>query len=118
VSESEAKQYLLDGIENCRKTLSALASAGNSSLDAQKKSIEESVELLEGLQEKVFLKTKKAVAPTYQVFETSGSVAERAEELGGGDEDAIREFKDAVGQLKDTVASLQAASKTQSVIVT
>jgi hypothetical protein len=117
VSEPEAKQYLLESIENCRKTLSALDSA-NADFAAQKKAVEEVVQLLEGLLEKVFLKTKKAVAPTFQVNETSQALLEKAEELSGGDDDVIREFKDAVGQLKDHVTTLQAASKQQSVIVT
>jgi hypothetical protein len=118
VSEPEAKQYLLESIENCRKTLSALDSAANADLAPQKKAVEEVVQLLEGLLEKVFLKTKKAVAPTFQVNETSQALLEKAEELSGGDDDVIREFKDAVGQLKDHVTTLQAASKQQSVIVT
>ena len=118
MSEPEAKQYLLNSIENCRKTLSALESLGNAELDAQKKAIEEVVQTLEGLQEKVFFKTKKAVAPAFQVDETSQAVAEQADELHGADDDTVTEFKDAVGQLKDNTATLQAASKTQSVIVT
>jgi hypothetical protein len=118
VSESEAKQYLLDSIENCRKAISAVEAAGGSGLEAHKKAIEEAIQLLESLQEKVFLKTKKAVGPTFQVKETSEAVADKADELGGGDEDAVQEFKDAVGQIKDHVATLQAQSKTQSVIVT
>lgn len=118
MSEPEGKQYLLDSIENCRKALSALDSAGNSTLDAQKKSIEEVVQVLEGLQEKVFFKTKKAVAPTFQVSETSQAVVERIEDLNADDEDTVHDLKDAVGQLKDSVSTLQATSKTQSVIVT
>ena len=118
MSEPEAKQYLLEGTENCRKALSALDASGNADLAAQKKAIEEVVQLLEGLLEKVFLKTKKAVAPTFQVNETSQALLERAEDLAGGDDDTIRDFKESVGQLKDHVAALQAASKQQSVIVT
>jgi len=118
VSEPEAKQYLLDAIEHCRKAISALTAAGDSKGDALKKSLEETVQLLEGLQEKVFFKTKKAVAPTFQVCESSQAVAERAEDMEDADDEAITELKDLVGQLKDSVATLQAASKTQSVIVT
>ncbi len=113
MSEPEAKQYVLESIENCRKSIAAISSGD---LDAQKKVLEEVAQVLEGLQEKVFLKTKKAVAPTFQVKESSEAVAERAEDLS--DDDAVRELKDMVGQLKDNVATLQAASKTQSVIVT
>jgi hypothetical protein len=118
VSEPEAKQYLLDSIENCRKSIAAVEAADNSNLDAQKKTIEEAVQLLEGLQEKVFLKTKKAVGPTFQVKETSEAVADKADELDGADDDTMQEFKESVGQLKDHIATLQAQSKTQSVIVT
>lgn len=118
MSEPEAKQNVLDGIERCREALSSLESADNSDLDDCKKGIEEVVELLESLKEKVFLKTKKALTPAYLVLESGQSVAEFAEDVSGGDDDAIDELKDAVGQLKDNVAKLQSASKQHSVIVT
>jgi len=118
VSEAEAKQYLLDGIENCRKALSELDSTDKPGLADRKKTIEETVQLLEGLKEKVFFKTKKALSPAYQVLEASQNVADRAEELSDADEDALKEFAEAVGQLKDRASALEAASKTQSVIVT
>jgi hypothetical protein len=118
VSEPEAKQYVLESIENSRKAISAIEAVGNSSLDAQRKAIEGAIQLLEGLQEKVFLKTKKAVGPTFQVKETSEMVADKADELDEADDDSVQEFKESVSQLKDHIATLQAQSKTQSVIVT
>ncbi len=118
MSEPEAKQNVLDGIERCRETLSSLESADNSDLGDCKKGIEEVVELLESLKEKVFLKTKKALTPAYLVLESSQSVADFVEDVCGGDDDAVDELKDAVGQLKDNVTKLQSASKQHSVIVT
>jgi len=118
LSESEAKQYVLDSIEQCREALSALDSAGNSSLDKHRKGIEEVVELLEGLREKVFLKTKKAMTPAYMVLEASRAVADQVEELADADDDALKEFGDAVSQLKEKTTTLQGASKSHSVIIT
>ena len=118
LSESEAKQYVLDSIEQCREALSTLDSAGNSSLDKHRKGIEEVVELLEGLKEKVFLKTKKAMTPAYLVLEASRTVADHVEEMADADEDALREFSDAVNHLKDKTTTLQGASKSHSVIIT
>ena len=118
MSESEAKQHVLDSIERCREALSVLDSVDNSELDDYKKSIGEVADLLESLKEKVFLKTKKALTPAYLVSESSQSVADLAEELSGGDEDIIGEIGDAVSQLKDNTAKLQSASKQHSVIVT
>jgi hypothetical protein len=118
VSEPEAKQNVLDGIERCREALFSLESADNSDLGGCKKGIEEAVELLESLKEKVFLKTKKALTPAYLVLESSQNVAEFSDDVSGGDDDAADELKDAVSQLKDNVAKLQGASKQHSVIVT
>ncbi len=118
MSEPEAKQYLLDSIERCRGALSALDSAGNSSLQTHKKTLEEVLKLLDGLQEKVFFKTKKAVSPAFHVSESSQTVADLADGIADADEQGIREFGDAVGQLRDNAAALESASKTQSVIVT
>lgn len=118
MSEAEAKQYLLDGIENCRKAVSDLDSADKPGLADRKKTLEDVVQLLEGLKEKVFFKTKKALSPAYQVLEASQAVVDHVEELADADEDALKELADAVGQLKDRATALEAASKTQSVIVT
>ena len=119
MSESEAKQYVLDSIEQCRKALSTLDSADSSALGDQRKSIEEVVQVLEGLKEKVFLKTKKATKPAYLVLEASQSVAEYAEDAAGDDdEDAIGEFGEAVAGLKENLVKLEGASKQHSVIVT
>lgn len=118
MSEPEAKQYVLDSIEKCREALSALDSAGDSSLDGHKKAIEEVAELLEGLKEKVFLKTKKAMQPAFLVLEASRAVADHAEEIADADEDTLAEFAEAVGQLKSSATGLEGASKSHSVIVT
>jgi len=101
----------------CGEALSALDSAENSDLDGCKKTIGEVIELLEALQEKVFLKTKKALTPAYLVAESSQSLSDLAEDLGNGD-DVIDEIRDAVNQLKENAAKLQGASKQHSVIVT
>jgi len=118
VSEPEAKQNVLDGIERCREALSSLESVDNSDLGDCKKAIEEVIEHLESLKEKVFLKTKKALTPAYLVFESSQNVADFVEDVCGGDDGAVDELNDAVSQLKDNVAKLQSASKQHSVIVT
>ncbi len=118
MSEPEAKQYVLDSIEQCRETLSSVNSTDNSGLGDHKKTLEEVAELLESLKEKVFLKTKKAMTPAYLVLEASRNVAELAEELSDADEDSLNEFGEAMGGLKDNVAKLQGASKQHSVIVT
>ncbi len=109
---------MLDSIERCREALTTLEAADNSALGGHKKKIEEVAQTLEGLKEKVFLKTKKANTPAYLVGESSQAVADLAEEASGGDEDAVRELGEAVGQLKEKVAALEAASKQHSVIVT
>jgi beta-phosphoglucomutase-like phosphatase (HAD superfamily) len=116
VSEPEAKQYLLDSIEQCREALSLIASA--SDLDAQKKTIENVVQLLEGLKEKVFFKTKKAMSPAFLLLEASKAMADQADAATGSDEDALEEFREAVDKLKESASALESASKTQSVIVT
>ncbi|MBI4831435.1 MAG: hypothetical protein HY801_07750 [Candidatus Lindowbacteria bacterium] len=118
MSEPEAKQYLLDSIEQCRAALDSVASAGISDFDAQKKTIEDVIKLLDSLKEKVFFKTKKAMSPSFLVLEASKAVADQADVATGGDEDAVKELREAVEKVKETVASLEAASKTQSVIVT
>ncbi|MBI5115731.1 hypothetical protein HZA56_04610 [Candidatus Poribacteria bacterium] len=116
MSEPEAKQYLLDSIEQCRESLSLVVSA--SDLEAQKKTIENVVQLLEGLKEKVFFKTKKAMSPAFLMLEASKTMADQADAASGGDEDALKEFRDAVDKLKESATALESASKTQSVIVT
>ena len=118
MSEPEAKQYLLDSIEHCREALSAIGSASNSGLDVQRKTLEEVLKLLEGLTEKVFFKTKKAMTPAFMVLEASQVVSDQAEEIDGADEDVLKEFDDAVNQLKDNAVNLEASSKKQSIIVT
>ncbi len=118
MSEPEAKQYVLDSIEKCREALSALDSVDDSNLDGHKKAIEEVAELLEGLKEKVFLKTKKAMQPAFLVLEASQAIADQAEELSDADDDGIREFGEAVNQLTENAAKLQGASKKHSLIVT
>ncbi len=118
MSEPEAKQYVLDSIERCREALSALDSIDNPEIADQKKKIGEVVEKLEGLKEKVFLKTKKAMNPAYLVFEASQAVADQAAELADGDEDALQEFKEAVAQLMHNLEGLEGSSKQHSVIVT
>ena len=118
MSEPEAKQYLLDSIERCREALSALDSAGNSALQAHKKTLEGVIELLDTLKEKVFFKTKKAVTPAFHVSESSQTVADLADGIADADENSVREFGDAIGHLKDNVTTLETLSKTQSVIVT
>ena len=118
MSEPEAEQYVLDCIEQCREALSALDTTGNSSLGDQKKDIEDVIELLEALKEKVFLKTKKAMTPAYLALEASQAVVDHIEEMADTDEDAIKEFGEAVNQLKDKTTTLQGASKSHSVIIT
>ena len=118
MSEPEAKQNVLDCIESCRKAFSVTESADNPDLCNHRKTIEEIIELLEGLKEKVFLKTKKALTPAYLVLESSQNVAELAEELDADDDDSVQEFGDAVGQLKANADKLKGASKQHSVIVT
>ena len=118
MSEPEAKQNVLDGIASCREAISATESADNPALAVHRKTIEEIIELLDGLKEKVFLKTKKALTPAYLVLESSQNVTELAEELEADDEDSVQEFGDAVGQLKANVDKLKGASKQHSVIVT
>ncbi|GAB4333324.1 MAG: hypothetical protein Kow0099_05190 [Candidatus Abyssubacteria bacterium] len=118
MSEPEAKQHVLDSIERCREALATLESVADSAIEKHKKGIEEVAQTLEGLKEKVFLKTKKATTPAYLVNESSQAVADLAEEASGGDEDAVRELGEAIGQLKEKVAALEAASKQHSVIVT
>ncbi len=118
MSESEAKQHVLDSIEHCRDAASALDSIDNSDIDKHKKTIEEVADLLESLKEKVFLKTKKALTPAYLVSESSQAVANLAEDLSNGDDDIIDDIRDAVNQLKENAAKLQGASKQHSVIVT
>jgi hypothetical protein len=118
LAEPEAKQNVIDGIERCRETLAAIDSTENADLSGHAKKIEEIVELLDGLKEKVFLKTKKALTPAYLVLESSRNVADLAEEMDAEDDDDVMEFGEAVDQLKDNVAKLQGASKQHSVIVT
>jgi len=118
VSESEAKQHVLDGIERCRAALSTLESADGEAVGGLKKSIEEVVELLESLKEKVFLKTKKALTPAYLVLESSQNVVDLAEDMDAGDEDSVEEVREAADQLKENAAKLKGASKQHSVIVT
>jgi hypothetical protein len=118
LGEPEAKQNVIDGIERCREALTAIDSTKNSDLSGHGKKIEEIVELLEGLKEKVFLKTKKALTPAYLVLESSQNLADLAEEMDAKDDDDVTEFGEAVNLLKDNVAKLQGASKQHSVIVT
>jgi len=118
LSEPEAKQNVLDSTDRCREALSAIDSTDNTDLSEYRKTIEEIAELLEGLKEKVFLKTKKAATPAYLVLEESRNVAEMAEELDDADEDTLNEFGDAVNQLKEIAAKLQGTSKQHSVIET
>ncbi len=118
MSEPEAKQNVLDGIESCRKAFSATASSDNPDLCNHRKVVQEVTELLESLKEKVFLKTKKALTPAYLVLESSQNVAELAEELDDDDDDSVQEFGDAVSQLQANADKLKGASKQHSVIVT
>ncbi len=118
MGEPEAKQYVLDSIDRCRGALSATDSADNPDLCNHRKTIEEVLELIESLKEKVFLKTKKAVTPAYLVLESSQNIAELAEDLDADDEDAVGEFGEAADHLKDNAAKLKGASKQHSVIVT
>jgi len=115
---SEAKQNVIDAIESCREALTALESADDPAVGDCKKTIGETSELLEGLKEKVFLKTKKALSPAYLVLEACKNVADLADELDPDDEDSVGELGDAVNQLKDSATKLQGASKQHSVIVT
>lgn len=116
MGEPEAKQHVLDSIERCRESLSTIGSMDGT--EGYKKSIEEAVEVLESLKEKVFLKTGKALTPAYLVLESSQSVAELAEEIAGGDDSLLDELGETVAQLKENVTKLQGASKQHSVIVT
>ncbi len=118
MSEPEAKQYVLDGIERCREALVAIDSVDNPDLCDYRKAIEDVVKLVEGLKEKVFLKTKKANTPAYLLLEAGRNIAELAEELNDADEDTVSEFADAVHQLKESATKLQGASKQHSIIVT
>jgi len=118
LGEPEAKQNVIDGIDRCREALAAIDSTENTDLSGHVKKMEEIVELLEGLKEKVFLKTKKALTPAYLVLESSQNVADLADEMDTGDDDDVSEFGEAVNHLKDNVAKLQGASKQHSVIVT
>ena len=118
MSVPEAKQNVLDAIESCREALTALDSADDSAVGKYKKALEETIELLEGLKEKVFLKTKKALTPAYLVLEACKNVADLADDLDSDDEDSVGELGDAVNQLKESVSKLQGASKQHSVIVT
>ena len=118
MSVPEAKQNVFDAIESCREALTALDSADGSAGGDHKKAIEETTGLLEGLKEKVFLKTKKALTPAYLVLEACKNVADLADELDPDDEDSVGELGDAVSQLKESATKLQGASKQHSVIVT
>ena len=118
MGEPEAKQNVLDAIDRCREALSAIDSTENSNLSDYGKKIEEIVEVLEGLKEKVFLKTKKALTPAYLVLESSQNIVDLAEETDAEDDDDVREFGEAISQVKDNVTKLQGASKQHSVIVT
>ena len=118
MGEPEAKQNVLDAIDSCRQALTAIESADNSNLADYGKKIEEIVGVLEGLKEKVFLKTKKALTPAYLVLESSQNIVDLVEEMDAEDDDDVREFGEAIGQVKDNVTKLQGASKQHSVIVT
>lgn len=118
MSEPEAKQNVLDCIDRCREAFSATESTDNPDLCDHRKTIEEVIELLESLKEKVFLKTKKALTPAYLALESSQNVAELAEDLDDADADSVQEFGDAVSQLKANADKLKGASKQHSVIVT
>jgi hypothetical protein len=118
LGEPEAKQNVLDAIDRCREALTAIESADSSNLSDHGKKIEEIVGTLEGLKEKVFLKTKKALTPAYLVLESSQNIADLVEDMDADDDDDVGEFGEAISQLKDNVAKLQGASKQHSVIVT
>jgi len=118
LSEPEAKQHVLDAIDSCREALGVIDSSENSNLSDQGKRIQEIVDALEGLKEKVFLKTKKALTPAYLVLESSQNLVEMAEDMDTEDDDDVREFGEAVGHVKENVTKLQGASKQHSVIVT
>jgi hypothetical protein len=118
VSEPEAKKHVLEGLDHCRGALSALESLDNEDLDTPRQRIQETAELLDALKEKVFLKTKKALTPAYLVMESSQTVADLAEDVSGGDDDAVEELAEAVRQLQENATKLQSASKQHSVIVT
>ena len=118
MSEPEAKQNVIDGIASCREAFSATESVDNPDVCDHRKGIEEVIQLLESLKEKVFLKTKKALTPAYLVLESSQNVTELAEELDADDDDSVQEFGDAVSQLKANADKLKGASKQHSVIVT
>jgi hypothetical protein len=118
LGEPEAKQNVLDAIDSCREALTTIGSTENSNLSDYGKKIEEIVGILEGLKEKVFLKTKKALTPAYLVLESSQNVADLAEEMDAEDDDDVREFGEAISQVKENVTKLQGASKQHSVIVT
>jgi hypothetical protein len=118
MGEPEPKQHVLDSIERCREALSTVGSVEDAAIDGHKKSIEEAIEVLESLKEKVFLKTNKALTPAYLVRESSQSIADLAEELAGGDDSIRDEFGEAAEHLKENIAKLQGAAKQHSVIVT
>ena len=118
MGEPEAKQNVLDAIDSCREALTAIDSTDSSNLSDHGKKIEEIVGILEGLKEKVFLKTKKALTPAYLVLESSQNIVELAEEMDAENDDDVREFGEAVSQVKENVTKLQGASKQHSVIVT
>jgi hypothetical protein len=52
------------------------------------------------------------------MLEASKAVTEHADAAACDDEDAMKEFREAVDKLKESATALESASKTQSVIVT
>jgi len=116
----EAKRYVVDSIKIC-KPVAEMANCHRMSGGTLEK-LRAAVGKLDDLQEKVFLKTQKALNSAFAVLECARAVKEAFQRwqqaAEAGKPNATEDLEDTVTEFERSVSALESACKKHSIIIT
>lgn len=116
----EGKPYILDALKICQGILEGWEGAADS-IESEKAQLQEAMEKLEAVKDKVFLKTKKGVSDAYLMAEAATALEEAFEELKGSSNpegSSLEEFSSQLANFVTSVDGIHAASKSRSIVIT
>lgn len=117
---NEGKPYVLDALRFCQNILEGWEGAGDP-FESAKAQLQEVLEKLEAVKDKIYLKSKKGLNDAYLLAEGAKALEEAVEELKASDPSggsAREELSTQLSALVTNVDALHAAAKSRSIVIT
>ena len=117
---SEGRQYIINVLEICQQILDQIKPAPQ--IENFLNQIKEAREKLEGLKDKVYLKTKKGITDAYMALETAKALETKLDEWKSLSAEKTKEILDELesdlAAFVTNVETLEGSAKSRTVVIT